>query len=84
MAKKKTPDKLDKIIEDLTQDATAAELLRDGGQILARALGKCDPAVRLSGADPQRDLHATVSLTRTSSEYFPDRENFRENRLKNP
>jgi putative transposase len=33
MAKKKNPDKLDKIIEDLTQDATAAELLRDGGLV---------------------------------------------------
>jgi len=33
MAKKKKPDKLDKIIDDLTQDATAAELLRDGGLV---------------------------------------------------
>lgn len=31
MAKKKKPDELDKIIDDLTQDATAEELLRDGG-----------------------------------------------------
>lgn len=31
MAKKKKPDELDKIIDELTQNATAEELLRDGG-----------------------------------------------------
>ena len=31
MAKKKEPDKLDKIISDLTQDTTAEELLKDAG-----------------------------------------------------
>ena len=31
MAKKKKPDELDDLIGDLTKDATAAELLRDGG-----------------------------------------------------
>ena len=29
MAKKKEPDKLDKLIEELTKDATAEELLKD-------------------------------------------------------
>ena len=31
MAKKKDPDKLDKLVEELTQDATAEELLKDSG-----------------------------------------------------
>ena len=31
MAKKKEPDKLDKLVEELTQDATAEELLKDSG-----------------------------------------------------
>jgi hypothetical protein len=31
MAKKKEPDKLDKLVGELTQDATAEELLKDSG-----------------------------------------------------
>jgi putative transposase len=31
MAKKKEPDKLDKLVDELTQDATAEELLKDSG-----------------------------------------------------
>jgi hypothetical protein len=31
MAKKKDPDKLDKLVEELTQDATSEELLKDSG-----------------------------------------------------
>jgi len=38
MAKKKNPDEPDKLITDLTKDATAAELLREGG--LLRELKK--------------------------------------------
>ena len=43
MAKKKEPDKLDKLITELTKDATAEELLKDSG--LLKELIQCQVGV---------------------------------------